>query len=79
MADKTNKVVENVPGKWYVDQTCTPCHTCMTVDGADKVIKYNEDESKVYFHKQPSTPEEEQIAEECLSVCPTAAIGKDGA
>ncbi len=79
MADKTNKVPENVAGKFYVDQSCTPCHTCMSVDGADALIKYNDDETKVYFHKQPGTPAEEAIAEECLSVCPTQAIGKDGA
>ncbi len=29
MADKTQKVPENVPGKWYVDDTCTPCHVCL--------------------------------------------------
>jgi ferredoxin len=78
MADKTKIVPQNVPGKWYVDEDCTPCHTCMSVEGIGCLLKYNEDESKVYFHKQPSTPEEEQLAEEALSVCPTQCIGKDG-
>lgn len=78
MADKTLKVPENVPGKWYVDDTCAPCHTCMAVDGVDALLKYTEDESKVYFHRQPSSPAEEAIAEETLAICPTAAIGKDG-
>ena len=57
MADKTQKVPQNVPGKWYVDETCTPCHTCM--EEAANLLKYNEDETKVYFFKQPTTPEEE--------------------
>jgi ferredoxin len=30
MADKNNKVPENVPGPWYVDnELCTPCRVCL--------------------------------------------------
>lgn len=77
MADKTDKLPENVPGKWYVDSTCVPCHTCMEVDGADKFLKYNDDETYVYFYRQPSEDEQE-IAQESAEVCPTEAIGSDG-
>jgi ferredoxin len=76
MADKTQKVPENVPGKWYVDDTCTPCHVCL--DEAPKLLKYTEDESKVFFFKQPVTPEEEQAADAAMAICPTGAIGDDG-
>ena len=38
MADKNNKLPENVPGPWYVDNTCTPCRTCMEVSGADGLL-----------------------------------------
>ncbi|MEA3211729.1 MAG: ferredoxin [Chthoniobacter sp.] len=78
MADKTIKVPENVPGPWYVDTTCTPCRTCMEVAGADTLLKWNEDETKVYFYKQPEGEAETAIAEETLAVCPTLAIGNDG-
>ena len=78
MADKNNKLPENVPGPWYVDNTCTPCRTCMEVSGADGLLKYNDGETYVYFHKQPSTPEETTIAEEAAAVCPQNAIGSDG-
>lgn len=78
MADKSIKVPENVPGPWYVDTTCTPCRTCMEVAGADTLLKWNDDETYVYFHKQPEGDAELSIAEETLAVCPTAAIGKDG-
>ncbi len=77
MADKSDKLPENVPGKWYVDTTCVPCHTCMEVDGADKFLKYNDDETYVYFYRQPSE-DEQDIAQESAEVCPTEAIGSDG-
>lgn len=81
MADKSLRLSENAPGRWYVDDTCTPCHTCMDVAGpmtSYPLLKYNDDESKVYFVRQPSTPQEEAAAQESLEVCPTQAIGDDG-
>jgi ferredoxin len=76
MADNTQKVPENMPGKWYVDDTCTPCHVCL--DEAPQLLKYTEDESKVFFFKQPETPVEEQAADAAMAICPTGAIGDDG-
>ena len=79
MADKTKKVPQNVPGAWYVDEElCTPCRTCMEVSGADQLLKYNDDESKVYFHKQPEGAAELAIADETMAVCPQTAISNDG-
>lgn len=79
MADSTHKVPENVPGPWYVDDTCTPCRTCLEIPGAEGLIRYDSaDETYVYFHKQPETPEETTCAEEMLAVCPQNAIGSDG-
>jgi ferredoxin len=76
MADKTQKVPENVPGRWYVDDTCTPCHVCL--DEAPQLLKYTEDETKVYFFKQPEGAEEDDAADRALTICPTGAIGQDG-
>ncbi len=78
MADKTHKVPENVPGPYYVDDTCTPCRTCMEVAGAGTLLAWNEGETYVYFHKQPADDAEKSIAEETMAVCPTNAIGNDG-
>lgn len=50
----------------------------MEVTGADDLLKYNDDETYVYFYKQPSSPEEVAVAEETLAVCPQNAIGSDG-
>lgn len=78
MADKTKKVPQNVPGAWYVDdELCTPCRTCLEVAGADAFLKYNDDETKVYFFKQPEGAEV-AVAEETVAVCPQAAIANDG-
>jgi ferredoxin len=76
MADNTRKLPENVPGKWYVDDACTPCHVCL--DEAPQLLKYNDDQTYVYFFKQPETPEENDAAQRALDICPTAAIGNDG-
>lgn len=81
MAEKSLRLAENAPGRWYVDDTCTPCHTCMDVAGPNTpfpLLKYNDDETRVYFVRQPTNPEEEAAAQESLEVCPTQAIGNDG-
>lgn len=76
MADKNNILPENVPGKWYVDDTCTPCRVCL--DEAPQLLKYNDDETYVYFFKQPEGEEELEAAKNALEICPQQAIGDDG-
>ena len=75
MADKTRILKENVPGKWYVDDSCTPCHVCL--EEAPKLLKYNEDQTYVYFFKQPESAEELDAAQRALDICPTGSIGND--
>lgn len=76
MADPSIKQPENSSGKWYVDQTCVPCHLCM--DEAPELLSYAEGEVHVYFSRQPENEEEEKKAQEALEACPTEAIGNDG-
>ena len=76
MADKNSKQPENVPGPWYIDQTCAPCHVCL--DEAPSLIRYAPGETHSYFYKQPESPEEETAAENAMQACPTEAIGNDG-
>lgn len=75
MSDKTRILKENVPGPWYVDDSCTPCHVCL--EEAPKLLKYNEDQTYVYFLKQPESPEEIDAAQRALDICPTGSIGND--
>lgn len=76
MADKSSKQPENVPGKWYVDTTCVPCNVC--VDCAPTLLKFSEDQSHVYFAKQPAGAAEDAAAQAALEICPTGSIGNDG-
>jgi ferredoxin len=50
----------------------------MEVAGADTLLRYNDDETKVYFHKQPEGDAELAIAKEAMEVCPQLAIANDG-
>ena len=76
MAD--NKLInpENVPGKFYVDNTCIDCDQCRNT--APKSFKRQDDGHYSYVFKQPQTTEEIAEAEEALTSCPTDSIGNDG-
>ena len=76
MADKNSKQPLNVPGGWYVDTTCTMCRTCL--EPAPNLLKANDDETAVYFFKQPEGDAETAAAQSAMEVCPTLAIGNDG-
>jgi len=79
MADPNHKLTENVPGAWYVDDTCTPCRVCLDVPLAENFLKYNDDETYVFFYKQPEGEEETTAAGESMAICPQNSIGNDGA
>ncbi len=76
MPDKNSKQPLNVPGPYYVDVTCTMCRTCL--EEAPNLLTVIEDETAVYFHKQPEGDAETAAAQRAMEVCPTLAIGNDG-
>ena len=81
MADKSIRLADSVPGAWYVDDTCTPCHVCLDEAGPSsgfQLLEYTADETKVIFVKQPEGAEELDAAQRALEICPTNAIGDDG-
>lgn len=75
IADKSDKVVESVPGPYYCDYECTACQLC--VDTAPTNFKMNDDDSNSYVYKQPENDEETKACEEALENCPVDAIGND--
>jgi len=75
MADVNLKVSENVAGKWYVDENCIACDSCISI--APDHFAMNEDSSHAFTQKQPENPEEEQLCEDAKASCPTDAIGND--
>ena len=76
MAEPTNKIPDNVPGPYYVDDTCIDCDQCRS--NAPAFFTRQEDGIYSYVYRQPLTPEEIAEAEEALLGCPTDSIGNDG-
>jgi ferredoxin len=76
MADKTQKVAENVAGRYYVDVTCIDCDLCRETAPASFVR--NDVEGYSFVARQPETPEQEAACLAALEECPVEAIGEDG-
>ncbi len=76
MADRENKLPENVPGRFYVDDQCIDCDACR--ETAPACFTRNDDRGYSFVFKQPQTPEEEQLCLEAMEGCPVEAIGQDG-
>lgn len=77
MANRDAKNPENVPGLYYVDDTCIDCDLCRNI--APQFFTRQDDGGYSYVFLQPQTPEEVALAEEARLSCPTETIGKDGA
>jgi glyoxylase-like metal-dependent hydrolase (beta-lactamase superfamily II)/ferredoxin len=71
MASLAQRLPDNVPGDFFVDDTCIDCDACRIF--APQVFSDKGDQSSVYH--QPETPEELLAAEKALISCPTASIG----
>lgn len=76
MSDKTNKVVENVPGRFYVDATCIDCDLCRETAPAN--FTRLDAEGYSYVFHQPDGPAQEAACLAALEECPVEAIGCDG-
>ena len=77
MASFTNRYLDNVPGKFYVDDQCIDCDLCR--ETAPNNFTRNEDGGFSYVFKQPISLEEETLCKEAMEGCPVEAIGNDGA
>lgn len=75
MADRNQKVPENVPGPFYVDITCIDCDQCRST--APQFFTLHEENGYSYVHRQPVTPEKIALATEAME-CPVESIGHDG-
>lgn len=75
MAFNDQKWPENVPGRFYVDESCIASRYC--VDAAPRNFRMDET-GHAYVFRQPETPEEEAECREAMAGCPVLAIGDDG-
>jgi glyoxylase-like metal-dependent hydrolase (beta-lactamase superfamily II)/ferredoxin len=71
MANPTRAYAENVPGDFFVDETCIDCDLCRQI--APSVFRDAGDYSVVYH--QPGEDIESRRAEMALVACPTGSIG----
>jgi ferredoxin len=76
MADKNERLSQNISGPYYVDSTCIDCDMCR--GNAPNYFKRDDDTGYSVVYRQPATPEERALAEESLQNCPTNSIGNDG-
>ncbi|MDJ0521105.1 MAG: ferredoxin [Planctomycetota bacterium] len=76
MADRENKLPENVPGTFYVDDQCIDCDACR--ETAPNFFTRNDDRGYSFVHTQPSSAEDIDLCREALEGCPVEAIGEDG-
>ena len=76
VADKSQKFVDNVPGKYYVDMTCIVCGACEAA--APGNFKLADDGSHDVMFKQPATADEDDQCREAMEGCPVGSIGDDG-
>jgi glyoxylase-like metal-dependent hydrolase (beta-lactamase superfamily II) len=63
------------PGPWFVDDRCIDCDAARHV--APGLIARNPGDGVSYFLRQPSTPEEIDMAWRAVFVCPTRSIGHE--
>src|SRR6266702_3377279 len=71
MANTKGAYAENVPGDFFVDDTCIDCDLCRQI--APPVFREESDHSIVY--RQPGTAAESHSAGMALVACPTGSIG----
>jgi ferredoxin len=77
MAESSQKVPENVPGRFYVDETCIDCDLCR--ETAPENFARNDARGRSFVFRQPSDPAQEAACRAALEECPVEAIGDDGA
>ncbi len=76
MAEIEDKLPENVQGRFYVDRNCIDCDVCR--DTSPKNFTREDENGYSFVYRQPATPEELELCEEAMNICPVEAIGNDG-
>jgi ferredoxin len=77
MATLSDRLPENVAGRYYVDSSCIDCDQCR-VQAPDFFHRVADSGLSVVV-RQPVTPEEIALIEQVVADCATCSIGNDGA
>ena len=73
MAVPTQRLPENVAGRYFVDQMCIDCDLCR--ETAPDNFARNDNKGYSYVKAQPRGPAEEAACALALEECPVEAIG----
>ena len=76
MAEKSLRLTQNIPGRFYVDSTCIDCDLCRSM--APEFFQRNDDIAMSVVVRQPENPFEFARAKAALEDCPSESIGDDG-
>ncbi len=71
MASVDRRLADNVPGDFYVDETCIDCDTCRRIEPG----VFAEGASFSYVGRQPADEAEKTRSLMALVACPTGSIG----
>jgi ferredoxin len=74
MAILSQRVPQNVAGRYYVDEQCIYCDLCVEI--APSIFKEYKERGWAYVFHQPESKEEEALASEAIKGCPTESIGR---
>ncbi len=77
MANLSDRLSQNIAGRYYVDNTCIDCDQCRVT--APDFFARDEDSGMSFVSRQPATNEEVTLLEQALAECATGSIGNDGA
>src|SRR5881628_2551319 len=76
MAEKNDRLSQNVTGPYYVDSSCVDCDLCRNT--APDFFRREEEIGMSIVFRQPVTVDERALAEDARQGCPIESIGSDG-
>jgi ferredoxin len=76
MPNLSERLPQNVAGRYYIDSTCVDCDLCRNT--APAFFHRDDEIGMSIVYRQPVTPEEIAAAEAAKQGCPTESIGNDG-
>jgi ferredoxin len=76
MADKTQRLAQNVVGSYYVDSSCIDCDLCR--ETAPASFRRDDDIGMSMVYRQPVSAEDLAASEQAKVGCPSESIGNDG-
>ncbi|MDP3073494.1 MAG: ferredoxin [Opitutaceae bacterium] len=76
MPNLSERLPQNIPGRFYVDASCIDCDLCRAT--APEFFRRDDEIGFSVVQHQPVTLAEIALAEEARDGCPSESIGSDG-